>query len=184
MEETDERIYYGGYGIDMFAQVQVKSDRIGFGGSSWIVESRDELLKAEKIEVSCRFLHFTKTLLFFWLTYFFRLRNQGATSIQPYLAPGGGEIVTAKDCWGNDVNFIFGQMEKVAPIQPRVIWNYGETDLDGKKRKGEFQRFERGPAKVHKLGQFFFTSTFQNGTFEHFMELILVLFLYFLLFTF
>lgn len=49
-----------------------------------------------------------------------------------------------KDCWGNPVHFIFGQIEKVAPVQPRVIWNYGETDLASKERKGEFQRFERG----------------------------------------
>lgn len=52
VEETEDTIYYSGYGVDPFSQIQKKSDKIGFAGSAWVVESRDELVKASKMEVS------------------------------------------------------------------------------------------------------------------------------------
>jgi len=67
-------------------------------------------------------------------------------------APGGGFIVTIADPEGFPVNFVYGQaaVDKDKPKPAKLLFN-DETD---KPRQKRFQRFEPGPAEVHKLGHF------------------------------
>ena len=63
-------------------------------------------------------------------------------------APGGGHIATILDPEGFPVNFIYGQ----TPAQPgdmpeKLVFN----DESTKARVRKFQRFEPGPAAVHKV---------------------------------
>ena len=63
-------------------------------------------------------------------------------------APGGGYIATIVDPEGFPVNFIYGQ----TPAQPRdmpekLVYN----DESTKPRVRKFQRFEPGPAAIHKV---------------------------------
>ena len=63
-------------------------------------------------------------------------------------APGGGHIVSILDPEGFPVNFICGQ----TPAQPKempekLVFN----DESTKPRARKFQRFEAGPAAVHKV---------------------------------
>ncbi|KAF2188152.1 Glyoxalase/Bleomycin resistance protein/Dihydroxybiphenyl dioxygenase [Zopfia rhizophila CBS 207.26] len=76
----------------------------------------------------------------------------GASKITPLDAPGGGESVTLKDPAGHLVHLVYGQVEKEAdsPNLPKLVVNYE----DEKPRKGEFQRFETGPARVHRWGHY------------------------------
>ena len=63
-------------------------------------------------------------------------------------APGGGSIVTIRDPEGFLVNFIYGQ----APAEPgKVPEKLIVNDETTKPRLGRFQRFEPGPAAVHKV---------------------------------
>jgi hypothetical protein len=63
-------------------------------------------------------------------------------------APGGGYLVTFSDPEGFPVNLIFGQTPAVADTSPvKLTYNY-ETE---KPRIRRFQRFEPGPAGVHKV---------------------------------
>lgn len=63
-------------------------------------------------------------------------------------APGGGHIASILDPEGFPVNFIYGQ----TPAQPqdmpeKLLFN----DESTKPRARKFQRFEPGPAAVHKV---------------------------------
>ena len=69
-------------------------------------------------------------------------------------APGGGYIVSITDPEGFPVNFIYGQTPAQAGSPPeKLIYN----DESTKPRVRKFQRFEPGPAAVHKVrtGPFF-----------------------------
>jgi len=64
-------------------------------------------------------------------------------------APGGGNIVTVEDPEGFPVNFIYGQEPvQVERKKPAKLIINDETD---KPRERKFQRFEPGPAEVHKV---------------------------------
>lgn len=66
-------------------------------------------------------------------------------------APGGGNIVTILDPEGFPVNFIHGQAETAPKQMPgKLLVN----DESTKPRQRQFQRFQPGPAAVHKLGHF------------------------------
>jgi hypothetical protein len=73
VERTETKIYYRGYGPDPYIYVaeQSPSGERGFGGDAFIVDSRDELVKASKLPK--------------------------ASSIQTCSEPGGGECVILKD---------------------------------------------------------------------------------------
>lgn len=72
-------------------------------------------------------------------------------------APGGGYIVTIKDPEGFPVNFIYGQTTaSPGPLPEKLIVN----DESTKPRVRKFQRFEPGPAAVHKVGQHHSSVTF------------------------
>lgn len=50
-QDDGDRIYWAGYGPDAYCQVTVKSDKIAFGGVSWLAASREDLINATKIPV-------------------------------------------------------------------------------------------------------------------------------------
>lgn len=64
-------------------------------------------------------------------------------------APGGGYIVSIEDPQGFPVNFIFGQAEvkEQRKVPEKLVVNF-EVD---KPRAKSFQRFEPGPAEIHKV---------------------------------
>lgn len=65
-------------------------------------------------------------------------------------APGGGHILTIEDPDGFPVNFIYGQapVSRQGRSPEKLLFNHE----DDKPRKKKFQRFEAGPAEVHKVG--------------------------------
>lgn len=66
-------------------------------------------------------------------------------------APGGGSIVTILDPEGFLLNFIHGQTPpEPKPLPEKLIFN----DESTKPRQRQFQRFQPGPAAIHKLGHF------------------------------
>ena len=132
IEETDEKVYFRGFGRDPFVYVAEKTndDKRRFLGGAWIVQSIAELEKAAKLP--------------------------GASHIHESTAPGGGKVVIVPDNAGGEVTLIYGQQDREEGTQevPHVMeWNNWQQ----KRRRGEFQRPEQNsPSKVHKLGHYGF----------------------------
>lgn len=66
-------------------------------------------------------------------------------------APGGGSLVTITDPEGYPLNVIFGQEPTNVDVShpDKLVLNFtGE-----KPRRREFNRFEPGPAAVHKVSR-------------------------------
>ena len=73
----------------------------------------------------------------------------GATKIEEMKdAPGGGHIVTLTDTEGFPINIIYGQGQAPARQRPENLLVNTETE---KPRVRKFQRFDPGPAAVHKV---------------------------------
>jgi hypothetical protein len=124
-KRTPEQIWFKGYGADPYLYYAEKGPRKFLGGA-FEVESYGDLEKASKLP--------------------------HATDIQKLTdAPGGGFMITVYDPSGFPVNLLYGQepVER-GPVPPALTLNY-EVD---KPRKRIFQRFEPGPAAVHKLGHY------------------------------
>ena len=49
--DDGDRVYWGGYGPDAYCQVTIKSDKVAFGGVSWLAATREDLIRATKISV-------------------------------------------------------------------------------------------------------------------------------------
>lgn len=127
----DTKIYYRGFGEVPYLYVAEQSPdgSKSFVGGIWTVASRDELERAQGLA--------------------------GASEIKICDAPGGGECVELEDPNGAKMTLLHGinmrhedaqEMEK----PDAVILNTWED----KPRKGETQRPEAGPSKVHKLGHY------------------------------
>ncbi|KAF3395702.1 Metapyrocatechase 2 [Penicillium rolfsii] len=142
-KRTEDQIWYRGYGSDQYVYYARKGPKKFLGGT-FTVESYEELEKAAKLPTASNILDLSD-------------------------APGGGWIVTLTDPEGFPVNLIFGQTPAAkGPIPEKLIVNYEEE----KPRIRRFQRFQPGPAAVHKLGHcgvctqifddlvYFYTSTF------------------------
>lgn len=73
----------------------------------------------------------------------------GATEIEELKdAPGGGFRISFHDPEGFPVNLIFGQeLAETGKLPEKLVYNF-END---KVREGAFQRFQEGPAAVHKV---------------------------------
>ena len=126
VKETDDRIWFRGYGDDQYVYYAQKGAEKKFLGGCFEVESYEELEKATKIP--------------------------GAGQIEELKdAPGGGYMVTLYDPEGFPVNLMYGQ-EKAAKghLPEKIIQNYEEE----KPRVRKFNRFTPGPAAVHKLGHY------------------------------
>lgn len=128
----DEEIFFKGYGPDPFCYVARRSPdgQPRFGGAAYLVESAEELVKATRIP--------------------------GATAQVGKLdAPGGGSVVTLTDPFGHLVHLVHGWAEKAPEASSskglqKLVVNYE----DDKPRVGRGQRFQLGPAPVHKWGHY------------------------------
>lgn len=127
-KETDDKIWFRGYGDDQYVYYAQKGEKKFLGGC-FEVESYEDLEKAAKIP--------------------------GAGQIEELKdAPGGGYIITLHDPEGFPINFMYGQEKSKRGEYPeKIIHNY-EVE---KPRIRKFNRFSPGPAAVHKLGHFGYT---------------------------
>ncbi|OOF92088.1 hypothetical protein ASPCADRAFT_153403 [Aspergillus carbonarius ITEM 5010] len=134
VKQTDEQVWYRGYGPDPYVYYARKGPKAFLGGT-FEVESYGDLEKA------------------------LQLPNASAiTELKGH--PGGGHLVTVTDPEGYPVNLIYGQIpHKPGEYPERLIINYeGE-----KTRLRKFHRFNPGPAPVHKLGHFgYFVKSFPS----------------------
>jgi len=123
VKKTSDEVWFGGYGPDHYVYCARQGPKQFLGGT-FEVESYEDLEKASRLEGA-----------------------SGITTLDR--APGGGEIVTLHDPEGFPINLIWG-MESVpdkGEMPKKIIVNY-ETE---KSRVREFQRFQQGPAAVHKV---------------------------------
>ncbi|KAI9711543.1 MAG: hypothetical protein M1820_002107 [Bogoriella megaspora] len=117
--------WFRGYGTDQYVYYARKGEKKFLGGA-FEVESYADLEKAALIP--------------------------GASKIEEMSeAPGGGHIVTLTDLEGFPVNLVYGQTPAPAGQKPESLKFNTESE---KPRIRKFQRFEPGPAAVHKLGHF------------------------------
>lgn len=130
VKQTADKLWLRGYGNDQYVYYAQKGAKKFLGGT-FEVETHDDLVKAS------------------------RLPN--ASPIQALsVDPGNGSMVTAYDAEGMPINFIHGQAPAQAGEVPQQLVFNHEVD---KPRERQFQRFEQGPAAVHKVC----TDTYGNG---------------------
>ncbi|KIW11425.1 hypothetical protein PV08_10725 [Exophiala spinifera] len=129
-KKGDGERWFRGYGPDQYVYYAKQGPKKYLGGS-FEVESREDLEKVLKLPGA--------TVL-----------SDGVEEMKD--APGGGYIATIADPEGFPVNFIWGQAEvKEERAKPAKLQINDEVD---KPRQKAFQRFDPGPAEVHKLGHF------------------------------
>lgn len=131
VQQKDEIIYYRGFGENPIIYVAEKSPdgEKGFVGGGFLVRERQDLERASHIP--------------------------GASGIQEFPGPGKGYFVDVKDPQGTNIRLHHGVIFRSEEEQKRetpkpVIFNTWEE----KPRKGEFQRLNPGPSRVHKLGHY------------------------------
>ncbi|KAJ5606472.1 hypothetical protein N7510_009253 [Penicillium lagena] len=142
-KRTEEKIWYRGYGDDQYVYYVQKGPKKFLGGT-FAVEAYQDLEKAAQLDT--------------------------AGSIQELAdAPGCGFMVSLADPEGFPMNLMFGQSPASKGEFPEKIMINYENE---KPRTRRFQRFDPGPAAVHKLGHYglctqkfdalvdFYTSTF------------------------
>ncbi|KAJ5281312.1 hypothetical protein N7478_006684 [Penicillium angulare] len=124
-KRTDDEAWFRGYGDDQYVYYARKGPKKYLGGT-FTVESYADLKKAAQLP--------------------------GASPVQHLVnAPGEGHLVTVRDPEGFPLNLIFGQTPAQKKAFPeKLTLNYE----DEKPRIRKFQRFNPGPAAVHKLGHF------------------------------
>ncbi|KAK5132790.1 hypothetical protein LTR04_004819, partial [Oleoguttula sp. CCFEE 6159] len=140
-EHPGKEIFFEGFGKEPFVYVARQAEAEStFGGAAYVVESRAELQRASRIP--------------------------DASGISSLDASGGGEIVTLTDPVGHKVHLVYGQQEKETkqPHSKKLVVHYE----DEKPRKGEFQRFEPGPAPVHRWGHY--GVTYPDGHYDKMYE--------------
>jgi hypothetical protein len=155
VSQVGKKIYYRGYGTEPFVICLEESDETAFGGAAFVVESEEDLIHASKILPAE-----TKPSEVYELTD----------------APGGGKCVTFYDpVDGFPFHLVHGQtpVEATDPCFPVLKVNYvsipkslliesciTNTDMytykPMEKNRGPntFQRFQKRPAPIHKLGHF------------------------------
>lgn len=134
-ETPGKEIFFKGYGTEPFVYIarQSPTSKSYFGGAAYEVESRAELERAITSIPGC------------------------SGSIEKLNAPGGGEVVKLTDPVGHIVYLVHGQEKTKDPVRPDCTKKQPPTnyEFDGQKpRQGVFQRFEPGPAPVHRWGHY------------------------------
>ncbi|KAL5083549.1 hypothetical protein Trisim1_001361 [Trichoderma cf. simile WF8] len=146
VDRRQDRIYYRGYGTEPFVFCAEKADEDEFAGAAFAVDSFEDLELAASL---C-----------------------SESKIRDLDAPGGGKIVSLQDPTNKiPFHFIHGQSHTSydANKEDRGTrpFNYPVTK---NRDAGTFQRFEKGPAIVHKLGHFGICTTNFEETFKFFTE--------------
>lgn len=129
-KKTPTQRWFRGYGPDQYVYYAQQGEKKYLGGT-FEVESEAEFDKIIQLPGA-------------------KILNDGVQEMTD--APGGGKILSILDPEGFPVNFICGQaaVTEQRKVPEKLVVN-DETD---KPRKKAFQRFEPGPAEVHKLGHF------------------------------
>ncbi|KAJ5352470.1 hypothetical protein N7452_001444, partial [Penicillium brevicompactum] len=123
--QTDDEIWYRGYGVDPFVYYAKKGPKKFLGGA-FEVESYQDLERASQLPTAGDIEN---------------VEN----------APGGGYLLTLTDPEGFPMNLIYGQTPASAGPYPEILEINYEVE---KPRVRRFQRFQPGPAAVHKLGHY------------------------------
>jgi hypothetical protein len=129
VSRQNDRIYYKGYGKEPFVYCAIAGPSNSFGGAAFAVDSLSDLELA------------SKTL-------------PNATQIHNIDGPGGGQRVTFTDPVDNfPFHLVFNQTLLAAPQKdlPELDYNYPSQKH---RAVNKTQRFEQGPAPIHKLGHF------------------------------
>lgn len=127
------RTYYRGYGSEPFVLCVEASTKTEFAGTAFAVESLDELQKAAKILPA-------------------EVKPTGIYDLED--APGGGKGLTFFDpVDGFPMHLVYGQepVEELDPKFPELKLNFPEKQ---NRDTNQFQRFEKRPTPVHKLGHY------------------------------
>ncbi|KAF4219348.1 hypothetical protein CNMCM8980_003079 [Aspergillus fumigatiaffinis] len=125
-KRTATQVWYRGYGTDQYVYYAQKGEEKNFLGGTYEVEEFADLEKAAKLPSGSAIEELTD-------------------------APGGGYMVTVTDPEGFPVNLMYGQqLAEPGQYPESLVFN---TEVD-KPRIRRFQRFEEGPAAVHKLGHY------------------------------
>ena len=129
-QKTDTQRWYRGYGPDPYVYYAQQGPKKYLGGT-FLVESYADLEKVLQLPGA---------------------KDIGNGIQEMTAAPGRGFIVSISDPEGFPVNFLYGQhpREQTEAMPAKLVTNY-EAE---KPRVRQFQRFEPGPAAVHKLGHF------------------------------
>lgn len=119
----EQRIYFRGAGRSQYIYIAEKADRSEFVSMAFEVESRQDLEYATRLD--------------------------GASGIQILDHPGDGERVRLRDPAGRQVDLVHGiSAADKRKMRAALVHNTAEI----KKRFGELQRPEKGPAEVLRLG--------------------------------
>ncbi|VUC26544.1 unnamed protein product [Clonostachys rosea] len=140
-KRVGKKTYYRGYSREPFVYCAVEGDEAKFGGAAFVVETIEDL------ELAARTL-------------------PGASKIYKLEdAPGGGECVTFYDPVDN---FPFHLVHGQTPLEEETILPKLELNFPAQKYRGggQYQRFDKGPAPVHKLGHFGMCVTKFQETFD------------------
>ncbi|KAF2860303.1 trihydroxytoluene oxygenase, partial [Piedraia hortae CBS 480.64] len=128
-KRTPTEAWFRGYGTDPYVYYACKGERKFLGGV-FEVDDYGEMEKAS------------------------RMKGAGGIVSLDY-SPGGGYMLTLHDLEGFPISLIYGQERATKGEFPEKIqYNYE----DEKPRIRRFNRFEVGPAAVHKLGHYGFCS--------------------------
>ncbi|ROV88139.1 hypothetical protein VMCG_10434 [Cytospora schulzeri] len=132
-QRVGPKTYYRGYGREPFVLCVEASTETEFGGAAFVVDSLEELERASKILP----------------------KEAKATDVYELTdAPGGGKCVTLYDpVDGFPMHLVYGQQlaEPLDPQFPEVKPNFPEKQ---NRHVNEFQRFQKRPTPVHKLGHY------------------------------
>ncbi|KAK7743279.1 hypothetical protein SLS53_004364 [Cytospora paraplurivora] len=132
-KKVGPKTYYRGYGREPFVLCIEESTETEFGGAAFAVESLEELERASKVLPS-------------------EARPTDVYELAD--APGGGKAVTFYDpVDGFPFHLVYGQelVETLDPKIPEIKINFPEKQH---RDVNEFQRFEKRPTPIHKLGHF------------------------------
>ncbi|CAG8088878.1 unnamed protein product [Penicillium olsonii] len=124
-KQTDDEVWYRGYGVDQYVYYAKKGPKKFLGGA-FEVESYQDLERATQLSTAGKIEELSN-------------------------APGGGYLVTLTDPEGFAVNLIYAQTPAASGPYPEILEINYETE---KPRVRRFQRFQPGPAAVHKLGHY------------------------------
>ncbi|PNY26273.1 Uncharacterized protein TCAP_03795 [Tolypocladium capitatum] len=150
---ADGHLYLRGYGIDQYIYIAFQT-ALGkpkeFLGAGFMARTSEDFERACKMD--------------------------GAQLVDISGRPGGGKMVRIPDPNGFAVEVVFGQQERSVPKQgiSHVVDGQPNVNLAMEKpRKGVFNRFNPGPAMIHKLGHFGYstdnhaaTSAWYSGNFN------------------
>lgn len=137
-----QTIYYRGYGRDPYVYVasQSESNQKSFDGAAFVARTAEDFEKAIKLP--------------------------GAVTLDISKALGGGQAVSIPTPGGSLIHVLWNQKEREIPPTHVSATHINKYDFNAsleKHRKGQFQRFQPGPAMVHKLGHYgFITAAFDE----------------------